>query len=189
MLCQNCGKNEANVRYTQIINGVKKEMIFCEACSKKLGIGDFNFNMPINLSSFLSDFIQDSENEFLPSFTKTKDATCEGCGMSFEDFINIGKFGCENCYPTFSEKIDPILKNLHGDNRHIGRKGRITQSKPNDKLQDKEQEEKIPKQEEKEVSKLEELKKQLKEVIKEERYEEAAKIRDEIKKIENENKN
>ena len=29
MLCQNCGKNEANVRYTQIVNGVKKEMIFC----------------------------------------------------------------------------------------------------------------------------------------------------------------
>ena len=26
MYCENCGKNYANVRYTQIINGVKKEM-------------------------------------------------------------------------------------------------------------------------------------------------------------------
>lgn len=26
MKCQNCGKEEANVRYTQIINGVKKEV-------------------------------------------------------------------------------------------------------------------------------------------------------------------
>lgn len=187
MLCQNCGKNEANVRYTQIINGVKKEMIFCEVCSKKLGIGDFNFNMPINLSSFLSEFIEDSENEFLPSFTKIKKTTCQGCGMTFDDFINIGKFGCDNCYHTFSEKIDPILKNLHGDNRHIGRKGRVIQSKSSGKLENKEEEKKIPEQVGKEVIKLEELKKQLKEVIKEERYEEAAKIRDEIKKIENKN--
>ena len=52
MLCDNCGKRNANVRYTQIINGNKKEMILCEECSKKLGIGNMNFNMPINFSSF-----------------------------------------------------------------------------------------------------------------------------------------
>lgn len=28
MLCQNCGKNEVNFRYTQIINGVKKKWHF-----------------------------------------------------------------------------------------------------------------------------------------------------------------
>ena len=40
------------------------------------------------------------------------------------------------------------------------------------------------KKEKKEMSKLEELQEKLKEAIKEERYEEAAKIRDEIKKLE-----
>ena len=39
MLCENCGENEANVRYTQIVNGVKKEMHLCDKCSKELGIG------------------------------------------------------------------------------------------------------------------------------------------------------
>lgn len=24
MLCQNCGKNEVNFKYTQVVNGVKK---------------------------------------------------------------------------------------------------------------------------------------------------------------------
>ena len=28
MLCENCGENEANVKYTQIINGVKKDKAF-----------------------------------------------------------------------------------------------------------------------------------------------------------------
>ena len=36
MVCQNCGKNEANVKYTQIVNGVKKEMVLCEECAEKM---------------------------------------------------------------------------------------------------------------------------------------------------------
>ena len=46
MLCQNCGKNEANIRYTQIINGVKKEVALCSNCAKKLGMDEFE--MPIH---------------------------------------------------------------------------------------------------------------------------------------------
>ena len=72
MLCQNCGKNEVNFRYTQIINGVKKEMALCDKCAKELGLESLDFNMPINFSSFLGDFLSvASENSFLPSFVKT----------------------------------------------------------------------------------------------------------------------
>ena len=38
MLCDNCGKKEANVHYLRNINGIKKEMNLCEECSEKLGI-------------------------------------------------------------------------------------------------------------------------------------------------------
>ena len=57
MLCQNCGNHEGNIKYTQIINGVKKEMILCEECAKEFGIDEINFNMPINFSSFLGDLL------------------------------------------------------------------------------------------------------------------------------------
>ena len=62
MLCENCGNHEANVRYTEIINGEKKEMHLCEECSQKLGIGNMDFKMPINFSSFLGDFFDEFEN-------------------------------------------------------------------------------------------------------------------------------
>ena len=57
MLCQNCGKNEANIRYTQIINGVKKEVALCSNCAKKLGMDEFE--MPISFHSLLGDFFND----------------------------------------------------------------------------------------------------------------------------------
>ena len=126
MLCQNCGKNEANVKYTQIINGVKKQMNLCEECAKKLGIDNMAFNMPsIDFSNFLGGMLEDEFNDFIPSLIKPETLLCDKCGSSYEDFIESGKFGCDKCYTTFENQIDSILKNIHGVNRHVGRKGKI----------------------------------------------------------------
>ena len=65
MKCDNCGKNNANVRYLRNINGAKTEMNLCEECSQKLGITDIGFNMPIDFSSFLGGFFEDFENSNL----------------------------------------------------------------------------------------------------------------------------
>lgn len=182
MLCQNCGENEANVKYTQIINGVKKEMALCEKCSKELGVSTIDFNIPINLSSFLGEFLSEDKSEFLPDFINQNKLICDKCGITYEEFVNEGKFGCENCYKTFSEKIDPILKNMHGGNRHIGRKGKVLveTSETN-----KNEHTVIKATNKTEENKIEKLKQDLKIAIQEERYEDAAKIRDEIKNIEN----
>ena len=67
MLCQNCNKNEATVKYTEIINGEKREVMLCEECSRELGIGHMNFNMPIDFSSFFGDLLEGYEdNSFMP---------------------------------------------------------------------------------------------------------------------------
>lgn len=177
MLCDNCGKRNANVRYTQIINGNKKEMILCEECSKKLGIGNMNFNMPINFSSFFSDFIDEFENSsFIPTITSVRKLKCNNCNLSFEEFINSGKFGCKECYNTFGDSLDEILKSIQGSDRHIGRIGKIkdTTTKENSSSN------KVKK--EKEKTKLEILQEELQLAIKEERYEDAASIRDQITK-------
>ena len=174
MLCDNCGENEANCKYTQIINGEKKEMMLCEKCSKEMGIAKMDFSMPISFSSFLDDFFKENDT-FLPSFIDNNTLKCEQCGMTFDEFLENGKFGCENCYSVFSSKIDPILKNIHGGNRHIGRKINTMQSNINKQDNIK------PKKENKE---LEELQLKLKQAISSENYEEAAIIRDKIKNIE-----
>lgn len=190
MLCENCGKREANVMYTQIINGDKKEMHLCEECSEKLGIENMDFKMPISFSSFLGDFFDEFENDtLLPELNPIKELRCDSCGMTFENFMNTGKFGCSNCYNIFESKIDPILKNIHGANRHVGRLGKIG---PASNIQEQEEKREINKIEgtEKEepkvaneVSEEDKLREELRKAIKEERYEDAAKLRDEIKNL------
>lgn len=180
MLCENCGKNHANVQYTEIINGEKKQVFLCEECSQKLGIGKMDFNIPINFSSFLGDFLEDFQNSaFMPTLDIKNEVKCDSCNMTFEEFLNSGKFGCSNCYNTFESKIDPILKKIHGNNRHIGRIGNIVENN-NIKFENN----RTSQENQTEVSKLDDLKEQLKVAIKEERYEDAAKLRDEIKELE-----
>jgi len=170
MLCQNCGQNEANIKYTQIINGVKEQMNLCEDCAKEIGMEDINFNMPISFSSFLGDMF-DMYEDTIPTLIKPKELICNKCNITYDEFLKTGKFGCDNCYEVFKTKLDVLLKNIHGVNRHVGRIGKSIE----ENIKNKEEKEK------QENNKLEELKERLKQEIREERYEDAAKTRDEIR--------
>lgn len=210
MKCENCGENEANVKYTQIVNGEKKQMFLCEECSKKLGIGDMQFSMPIDFSSFLGDFFSDfNEEAFIPTLEPIRKLQCKNCGLLFDDFLHTGKFGCSECYTQFENMIDPIFENIQSSNRHVGRIGKVLQDITNneekssrkDKEQNlestsKEHSEDLSRKsaklankddgekEQKQLDKIEQLKQELKQAIAEERYEDAAKLRDKIKDIE-----
>ncbi len=158
MKCQNCGKNNANVRYTQVINGDKTELFLCDECANEMNIG-MNFNFGINdvFSSFFDDFTG-LKTISMPEITK-----CNTCGMTYDEFSKTGLLGCEDCYDTFSNRLDNVLNRIHGNNRHLI-----------NKRKDDRQEE----------SEVEKLKAKLKECIEKEEYEEAAKIRDKIKELE-----
>ena len=64
MKCQNCGVRDANVRYSQNINGRKAEVCLCSGCANELGIlnnlssgFDFGFEKFNNMfSNFFDDF-------------------------------------------------------------------------------------------------------------------------------------
>lgn len=161
MKCQNCGKNNANVRYTQVINGDKMELFLCDECANEMNIGT-NFNFGINdvFSSFFDDFTG------LKTITMPEIIKCKNCGLSYDEFAKTGMLGCEECYDTFSSRLDGILNRLHGSNRNLINKNanRINENK--------------------EISELDKLKDELKVCIEKEEYEKAAVLRDKIKKLE-----
>jgi protein arginine kinase activator len=82
--------------------------------------------------------------------------------------LKSSKAFCPECYTTFLEELRPTLRSLHGNVTHTGRApaGRRAQQEKRDKLAS--------------------LKAQLGEAIKEENFEEAAKLRDEIRGLEKE---
>lgn len=167
MKCQSCGKKEANVRYYENINGKQKEILLCSDCAQNLGFAEFsNFFSPIFTS--IPKYIDDSES-------KTK---CETCGYSFDDYTKTGLFGCPDCYNSFKDRLDILFLKLHGKNRHIPIE-EIKNEKTKTRLKSK-----STTTGKKPENELEQLKEALKKLVDNEEYEEAAIIRDKIKKLE-----
>ena len=183
MKCENCGMNEATIHYSENINGKTRELNLCEECSHKLGINKkMDFNMPIDFSSFFAGMLEDFESpDLLPMLNSVRELQCKSCGYTFDDILNTGKFGCANCYDTFEDRLDSIIRKIQGSNQHVGRLGGATEHSINSKS--------IPraKKVESKKDKVDVLKDDLKKAIKEERYEDAAKLRDEIAEIEKKN--
>ena len=149
MLCNNCGKREANVKYTETINGETRRINLCEEFSKKLGIGQIDFNMPFDFTGFFDDFMEEFRMpELIPMIGDFEEAR----------IIPVRKIARKNTENTRNrEKI-----------------GKAIDEKINNRNAKKENNEK---------TKKEILQEKLEKAIKEERYEDAAKIRDEIAKI------
>jgi protein arginine kinase activator len=97
-----------------------------------------------------------------------KEDKCPHCGMTFSRFREIGRFGCAQCYDTFRENLLPLFRHFHQSEEHRGR-------------QQKNQEQENKKQQQR---KLKELKEQLQQAIAQEQFELAARLRDQVHRME-----
>jgi protein arginine kinase activator len=93
-------------------------------------------------------------------------AACPDCGMTLRDFRQRGRLGCPKDYEIFGAQLRDLLERIHGASRHVGRS---------------------PNSDEAAIlrrKRLDELQQELASAIRDEAYEQAAKLRDEIKSLE-----
>lgn len=111
MKCDVC-ENEASVFLTQIINGQMTTVNLCETCSKAKGVTEeTGFGLA---EAFLTPSQRvDSD---------TMEVVCNACGFTASQLKKIGRMGCPECYSAFSEGLDGLLRNMHKGTRHIGKR-------------------------------------------------------------------
>ena len=156
MLCDICHKNIATVHLTEIINDKVVEMHICQKCAKEKAE---QLQEQLSLSDLLGGLVELEEKK------EKAILRCLRCGLTYEEFKKKGRLGCANCYLTFKEKLFPLLKKIHGATRHIGKSP--TSSKRKVSLEER----------------LKELRERLERAVKLEEYEEAARLRDEIREL------
>ena len=117
MLCEKCNKNEATVHVTNIVNGKKSEQNLCSTCAHQ--------DKPATPYSSFFDVLHNDffKNMIYPDYdTKAfKEERCSGCGLTYSDFNRSGKFGCPQCYDTFSERIEDLVKRIQGSATYEGK--------------------------------------------------------------------
>ncbi|MFA6356342.1 MAG: UvrB/UvrC motif-containing protein [Candidatus Omnitrophota bacterium] len=116
MLCQICGKNDATVEFTEIINEEVKQLQLCDGCAKKKGV---EMEQHFSIADFLASISDTSGGP--DASAPGASLKCEKCGMTFGEFQKIGKFGCGDCYLAFRKSLLPLIKRIHGSTRHTGK--------------------------------------------------------------------
>jgi protein arginine kinase activator len=158
MQCEQCGDKPATVHLTQVIDGDVRKLHLCEACAAESG---FDIQGNISVTDILLGIDGDALLTTQPSGDLEK--SCPTCHMRRSDFKKTGQFGCPDCYATFKEELSPLLKAMHRGDRHVG---------------------KVPSREGIRVrmtAEISDLETQLQEAIAAERFEDAARMRDQIK--------
>ena len=152
--CDICDK-PATVHLTQILNNQAHKVDLCEDCARAKGITD---SSDFSLADLL---IKASLNPETP----VDAGACEQCGFTPADFKKSGRFGCPSCYDAFRGMLEPMLDGMHKGVVHTGKIP--TRALERKSLHDR----------------LAKLELDLTDAVKSERFEEAARYRDEINQV------
>ena len=171
MICQICQKNTASVHVTEIVDASPSdgavgdagkevhEQHLCESCAATIDLphAPAMKKSPADIWKLLQISAQQTRKRGGPA--------CPDCGMSLDEFRKKGRLGCARDYEVFKSHIGDLLERVHGARAHVGR---VPGGSEVDSLRSQ---------------RLTTLKQQLEDAIRAEAYENAARLRDEIKAL------
>ncbi|MHB8927304.1 MAG: UvrB/UvrC motif-containing protein [Bacillota bacterium] len=167
MLCQECRKRSAVVRVTMVVNGQKMEMHMCEECARKKSEIEFLADPSLPLQQLLGGLLSQAEHgQAAQAGTALEEKRCPSCGSTYEQFTQLGRLGCSECYHTFGEELRPMVRRIHGSVIH---QGKVPARTGGDLKLKKE---------------ITDLRNALQKAVAKEDFEHAARLRDEIKELE-----
>jgi protein arginine kinase activator len=161
MLCTICKEKPATVHLTQIVGDKMQKLDLCEDCAKTKGIND-----PTSFGLADLDLVLGlGASQQLEQAAGGVELKCPRCGFTQADFKKSGRLGCPECYVTFAEGLAGLLKTMHKGTRHTGKAPEALRATREN------------------ADRMKTLQTKLAKAIKDENYEQAAQVRDEIKQL------
>ena len=161
MKCEICGARKAVIHIRQVIGKEWVDLHLCEECALERGISGEGEHVELSISNMLNGLLDIGE------LKDRKNAICPQCGSTWESIQKREKFGCAECYSTFSREIHFLLEKMGAQSTQRGKlpRGLSTYKRY--------------------LVDVVKLKEGLKQALKREDYEKAARIRDRIRELEN----
>jgi protein arginine kinase activator len=165
MKCQQCEK-PATFHITELTGPQPQELHFCESCAKSYLTQGEPGTTPAapSLANVLAKQLQ--IGKAAEELAKLDQRACPVCGITFFEFRNQGRLGCPHDYVFFEKELTPLVANIHGETRHVGKRPRGHEAGTDQQTE------------------LIRLRREMEEAKQKEHYERAAKIRDQIRELE-----
>lgn len=169
LLCEDCHKKPATVHVTRIVNDQKTETHLCADCARKRGEVGIAPEPSFTFHNILAGLFDPETGTAPRGATQSGLVRCSNCGLSLHDFRRLGQLGCSHCYEQFHMELQPLLRRIH---RSVEHTGKVPEGVGEPKLRLQRE--------------IDQLKEKLNEAVRQEAYEEAARLRDEIRELQKE---
>ncbi len=162
MICKSCMKNTATIKFTEVVDGKVVQHFLCSECYEKWQEGTAGFSLSVPKPSIHGKSLNTTEP---PGRSKTT-RRCPSCNTALPQILESAMVGCTVCFTTFGKEIESMLEGLHRGVIHCGKTYKCDDTRI---LIRKDIQAKCI---------------LLRRMLKEENYEEAARLRDEIQEME-----
>lgn len=158
--CHRCQKT-ATLHITEIKHGDVQVLHLCESCAQEYL--RYTDNEPEEAEGLAAKLAESTGEQDLEEIDQL---VCPNCGITFKEFRSQGRLGCPHDYIAFEDELLPLLENIHGETQHCGKFPKRAPDASRRQYQ------------------LIKLRNELRSAIEEEQYETAARLRDDIQKLE-----
>ena len=155
--CQRCGKRPATVHVTEVApTGGHGEAHLCSACCQEAGW--LPALPPPPVAELVAATVEESDSVGEPA------TACPTCGLTLADYQQVNLLGCAHDWIRFREPLLELVRRWHGCERHVGRRPGDVAPAPAD-------------------VRRAELASELAAAVAGEHYEEAARLRDQLRQL------
>ena len=157
MKCMFCDR-QATVHLTDIVNKKKRELHLCTRCARERNlIPEPPSTQQLDLKALLNVLMLPFPQAGQPGeAAQPVVEACEVCGITLAEFKAEGRLGCEHDYESLRPALEPLLERIHRSTAHVGKAPRAVR--------------------------VREWQKQMQAAVAAEDYEEAARLRDLIRR-------
>jgi protein arginine kinase activator len=174
MKCELCHNAEAETAIVGKVAGEEQELYVCRACAQAASrkevvaaeehrqrAGDQTPEADALSALPLMGMILDAAFEIVGREAALSEPTCPVCGITRSEYRKASRLGCPACYEAFAKELDQAILEMHRSLQHVGKTPEKAKS----------------------VRQRQELENALGEAVKNQRYEEAIALRDQIKRL------
>lgn len=170
MICERCKMRLATLKYTEVINGKAMTRNICETCLKEIqGDAAVGFEMAGDAPTpkgVFAEMAAEANPAAGAGVSVVPDKSCDFCGTKLSEVLRSGLVGSAACYEAFRDELAPVLREQHVAVMHRGKSPHVSDEREHLRRD------------------LQSKRGMLRSALRSENYEEAARLRDAIRDVE-----
>ena len=164
MKCQKCSET-ATFHITELTGGEPVVLHLCADCARSY-LRTADEPEQADAAPSWADALASQFSIEEPADEERDHQTCPVCGIAFHEFRTQGRLGCPHDYVCFQTQLEPLIMNIHGETKHVGKTPRRNPGGSRKRTE------------------LIRMRREMKEAVAREDYERASELRDRIAEIE-----